>query len=101
MSELLDWDGPWSMELINLMSPVAVEISIKREQETHRAVLAAVGSLFDSQVGRGYASDLDGVLRTIKVEQLEARGFSRAEINDMILDSFAKALLKMPGMRRF
>lgn len=71
MKDLVEADGPWSFELIELMIPQAVRVEIEEAKRMHGAVLSAVGSIFskevkvawDAAVARAEDS-VDGVDRT-------------------------------------
>lgn len=100
MSELLDWDGPWSTDLINAMIPVAVEIETKREQAMYRAALASTASMYRAEVGRDYSNSLLDVLKQVEMDQLRIRGWTKEDISDLLIERFARALLRMPGLKK-
>jgi hypothetical protein len=74
MEALLDYDGPWSPDLINLMVPVAEEAEMKASERQCNAVYAAAGSLFSNrpmeEFRRALAQDKAGIRR----RQLAERG---------------------------
>lgn len=74
MEALLDYDGPWSPDVINLMVPVAEEAEMKASERQCNAVYAAAGSLFSTapmeEFRRALAQDKAGIRR----RQLAERG---------------------------
>jgi hypothetical protein len=96
MSELLAWDGPWSMDLVNLMLPVAVEIETKREQAFYRAALAAIAAVFSKgDVGKKYSESLERVIALVRADQAAARGEAGMDHHSVAAQKLMDVVLPM------
>ena len=99
MAELMDWDGPWSPDLISAMIPVAIEIETKREQAWNRGAEAAIASVFSKgDVGRKYKESLEKVLALVKADQRAIRGGAEASPGDRHAAAAQKLLDSVVGM---
>ncbi len=94
MAELLDPAGPWSMDLVETMMPVATELELDRERQTHRAVMAAVGGLFKKEGAKEYTEAVQAVVDSIRAEQTVGTVSKRdlnAESADTIMELFSSS----------
>lgn len=73
MSEVLDPEGPWSPELLQLMLPVAIHLEAERTETMFGATLAAVSSLGGRE---GVSAFRDGV-ETVKAGAMNASRAAR------------------------
>ena len=83
MESLLDPDGPWSPDLINLMTPVAEEAETKDAARQFNAVLAATSSLFNPEAGKEYRKLIGDAMQGIRNAQLRARGQAATSKGDV------------------
>ena len=74
MEALLDYDGPWSPDLINLMVPVAMEAETQASARQFNAVLSAAGSLFSKESPKVFGRNLEDAMAAVRRRQLEERG---------------------------
>lgn len=79
MAEILDLDGIWSMDLVELMLPVAVELEANDTERTFGAVASAAASLFSKVPGQKLGEQLRQTRARVRERQLEARGIAAAE----------------------
>jgi len=99
MTELLAWDGPWSLDLILSMDPVVNEIAVERERSWFNAAQAAIGSIFGkAEVGTNYLKSLDKTVEAVRNEQRALRGGAaptkedrRASAAQKLVDAVMKA----------
>lgn len=73
MESLLDYDGPWSMELITLMVTVAKEAETEESARHFSAVFAAAGSLMSEKPAQAFGKGIEAALASIKTAQLVQR----------------------------
>jgi hypothetical protein len=103
MEELLDYDGRWSTDVLNMMIPMAE----KAELDEQERMMGAVGALFSKDGFKAHRSRADKLRDSIHARQLAARGIvpTKAEQVDRDLDALERGLfgaLKKPkkGGRR-
>lgn len=99
MAELLDPDGAWSIDMVELMLPVALELEAMRTESTFAAVASAAGSLFSGKAAKGFMAEMGKVHQRVRRAQLEAR-HGRAEeqgqdVATKMLKGFEKFGLKV------
>lgn len=73
MKELLDRDGVWTQDLINLMVRVAEEIEAGRDERQFMTIAA----LFSKDGGKKFTAFVDRIRRRVEDAQLAARGEER------------------------
>ena len=71
IAEILDWDGQWTRELIELMLPVAWERENAQERSFTKAVFAGIAAAFSKQ---GWKVSEDN----FKAVESKVRGLQRA-----------------------
>jgi len=74
MGELLDPRGVWTVELVELMLPVAMEIEAEEAERTFGAVAAAAASLFDKKAPRAFREGIKRIRADVRKMQRRARG---------------------------
>ena len=106
MSEVLDFYGVWSPDLIELMLPVALQIDTERSESNFASTLAAVGSLFDKKAAETFVAGIAKVKNAVKESQMRSRGIEPTETPghteaDKFEASLKKIGLNVPrGVRR-
>ncbi len=99
----MDWDGPWSPDLISLYLPVAVETQLKMEQSFGRALISAVSSFSDAHAWKDYIASLEEALQSVRDDQLSQRGVTAEDRHalaaDQLVEAFTK-IAKMKGLKR-
>lgn len=74
MEALMDYDGPWSPDLINLMVPVAMEAETQAAARQFNAVFAAAGSLFGKEPMQAFQRATEDSMAGVRRRQIEERG---------------------------
>jgi hypothetical protein len=70
MESLMDYDGPWSLDLINLMIPMAEQAELDEQER----MMGAIGSVFGKDGVKEHRKRADKLRASIRARQLEARG---------------------------
>ena len=99
IAEVLDWNGVWTRELVELMLPVAWEREIATKRTMFEAQIAACGSLFSKDAAKTFIEAMqkeqDGVRRLQRIsrgEDSKPKGNERAaKAARDLADGFAKA----------
>lgn len=102
MEELLEWDGPWSPDLINLMAVVAEEREAAEAARLFRAVQSAAGSLFSEKAGAAFVKALQEDRNAIRNAQRRARGLEekRRNVGEVMFAALKKIAALAKGGRR-
>jgi hypothetical protein len=74
MSELLDPDGPWSLELLELMLPMAIYMEAEKAEVMFGASLAAVSSIAGREGVDAFRTGLASVKEQALNSAREAKG---------------------------
>ena len=96
MTEILDVNGPWSMKLISLMVPRAVEIEAKRAHLNYTSTLAAVGTLFSKDAAGAWNRSQKAVERSVERAVAEAKGVE-VDGDQKDVDDFLALAEKLAG----
>lgn len=101
MAELLDFEGRWDLELIELMLPVAIDLEAKGTQAQYNATVAAVARLFSKDGDKPLIDALQATERDVVRAQLRARGLDEqalAATGEDAASKFMKIFARM-GIR--
>jgi hypothetical protein len=90
MEALMDYDGPWSPDRINLMIPMAEEAELEEKER----LMDAVATLFGKDGWKAYKGRADKLRAEIHRRQLAARGIvpSKADQVDQDLKALERGL---------
>lgn len=98
MSELLQYDGPWSYLLIQLMLPRAVEIEMKAANMNFNATLAAVGSIFSKDAAQKWQAAMNKTAQSVRAAVGDATGEDvQTQQANETADTFLEMAKKMTG----
>lgn len=104
MSEVLAWDGGWTVELLELMMPVAIELEAERMETQYSATAAAVASLFDKKPAQEFHKMIGKVKRGARQAQMRSRdipdlekSIKRSQAANQMLEVFKRMGLKQSG----
>ena len=73
MRELLDFDGEWSLDLVECMLPVAISLQLQREGARLKTMMGALGSLFSKNTLRALQDDAEDMRDAIRDAYRESR----------------------------
>ena len=79
MSEVMDFYGVWSPDLIELMLPVAIQLEAERNEADFASTIAAVGSVFDKKAADKFLAGIEKVKGAVKESQMRSRGIEPTE----------------------
>ena len=98
MSELLDADGPWSLDLIAFMAPVALKGLANRKAAFFRSIVAAVSGMFKGgeNTAMNFAQELDGAIKSAEAMQSGAAGVQIETAQEQGADALLKLMEKIP-----
>lgn len=101
MESLLDYDGPWSPDVINLMTPMAEEAELAEQERTVEAVSALLGKdSLKSFLKRGEALRKGILARGLAARgAVEAPSDTAAEAMRVLEQGFAGLGAKKPKGR--
>jgi hypothetical protein len=81
---LFDYDGPWSPDMINLMTPMAEEAELAEKER----IVESVGTVFGKDAIQGFLDRAAKLTKGIRKRALQARG---VEIPEALEDKAAEA----------
>ncbi len=97
MAELLDPVGPWSLDLLAQMAPVAMANLTLRKAALFRAVIAGVGGLFGGGTqATAYAKELDDTIRSARDLQAKRNGVELPTKEEQDADAFLEIIKMLP-----
>jgi hypothetical protein len=89
MEALLSYDGPWSPDVINLMTPMAEEAELAEKERIVESVSAGV---FGKELLQGFLDRAAELKKATRKRALQARGVEVGDAPDVAGEEAAEAL---------
>ena len=98
MTELLDPAGPWSLDLIATMAPVAMIAVANRKKSFFRAIMCGIGALAKGggDAATAYARELDATTKKAHETQIERHGGEVATPEEEGAEAFEALIRSLP-----
>ncbi len=107
MGELLDVRGPWDLELIETMMPVAVEHEIRQTELIYRGVHAAIFASMGKNGAEKVEQEKERMFTAVRDAQREVRGLQKLgdlpgapDAVDRFMQTMSRDMKISPGRQR-